>query len=305
MIEHSIWNERHRPPSLDEFIALPETKEKFKKYIKENDIPHLIFAGQAGSGKTTMAKILSKNIECDSLYINASDENGIDVIRDKVKAFASAASFKPLKLVILDEADYLTVNAQAILRNIIETYSRSTRFIFTCNYIEKLIDPLQSRCVVYKLEPPKKEEIAEFVTNILDKENIKYNLKDVAKVISKFYPDIRKTINYLQDASTDGTLKDISTKITNDWKNEIISLLKKPTKDSWTKIREVIVNNDIRDFQELYRELYEVNFNNPEITIVIAESLYKQAFVVDKEINFCACIAKIIELLKSDKLIKG
>ena len=137
--EHTLWIEKFRSQTLDQYICSTELKERLQSFIDQNDIPHLILTGTAGTGKTTLAKLLVNNIKCDYLYINASDENGIETIRDKVKSFASSASFQPLKVVILDEADYLTQQAQAALRNIIEEYSINTRFILTCNYVERLI----------------------------------------------------------------------------------------------------------------------------------------------------------------------
>jgi replication factor C small subunit len=145
-INNTLWVEKYRPDILENYVGNENLKETISKYIEQNDIQNLIFYGPAGTGKTTLAKLLVKNINCDFIYINASDERGIETIRDKVSGFASTMSFKPLKVVILDEADFLTIQAQASLRNVIETFSKSTRFILTCNYIERIIDPLQSRC---------------------------------------------------------------------------------------------------------------------------------------------------------------
>ena len=162
--------------------------------------------GTPGTGKTTLAKLIVNNIYCDFLYINASDERGIDTIRDKVQGFASSASFKPLKIIILDEADFLTIQAQASLRNIIETYSRTTRFILTCNYLERIIDPLQSRCQVLKITPPSKKEVAQHVASILEQESINYELNDLVLVVNKHYPDVRKILNTCQVNTVEGKL---------------------------------------------------------------------------------------------------
>ncbi len=146
--------------TLEDYVGNETIKKSIQQYLNQNDIQNFIFYGPAGTGKTTLAKLIVNNLDCDYLYINASDERGIETIRDKVQGFASVASFKSLKVVILDEADFLTIQAQASLRNIIETYSRTTRFILTCNYVERIIDPLQSRCQVLKIIPPSKQEIA-------------------------------------------------------------------------------------------------------------------------------------------------
>ena len=167
--QHTLWIEKYRSQTLEQYIGNDAVKTRITDCIAKNDIPHFIFAGSAGTGKTTLAKLIVKNIQCDYLYINASDENGIDTIRDKVKGFASTASFQPLKVVILDEADFLTQPAQAALRNIIEEYAINTRFILTCNYIERLIEPLQSRCEIHKLTPPSSKALAIFPFGVLFK----------------------------------------------------------------------------------------------------------------------------------------
>ena len=163
---HYLWTERFRPILLENYIGNEFFKKDIKKWIEEGNIPNIILSGGAGVGKTTSAKLIVQNIDCDFLYLNCSDENGIDTIREKVKTFASSASFKPLKIIILDESDFLTINAQAALRNMIETFSLTTRFIFTCNYFERIIEPIQSRLERYELKPPSKSEVAKFCKNI-------------------------------------------------------------------------------------------------------------------------------------------
>jgi replication factor C small subunit len=298
MKEHTIWNEKFRSNNLNEFVAKEELKSTLQKYIDTNDIPHLLFYGTAGSGKTTISKLLAKNIKCDFKFVNASDENGIDDIRDKVKSFASSASISgKLKIVILDEADFLTINAQAVLRNIIESFSRTTRFILTCNYIERIIEPLQSRCTVFRLEPPSKKEVAAHVVNILKTEKIKYDKNDVITLINNHYPDIRRIINSLQSASVTGTLK-LSDNLSSNYKEEIYNLIINKTEKSWTEIRQIVVDNDLRDFTDIYRFLYENLFETPEIVCIIAEHQYKQAFAVDREINFMAAVNKMLNVKK-------
>jgi len=167
---HTILNEKYRPDTLEGYICKDDVKVKFQEFIDKQDIPHLLFAGKPGAGKTTIAKILVKNIDCDYLYINATDERSMDVMRDKVGSFAAAGSFKPLKIVILDEATHILQASQVVLLNMMETYSLTTRFILTGNYPERLIEPLRSRCQEFDLAPPTKKVVAQHISTILDKQ---------------------------------------------------------------------------------------------------------------------------------------
>ena len=183
--EHTLLVEKYRPTKLENYVGNDQIKKVIKQYLDQNDIQNFLFYGPAGTGKTTLAKLIIKNLDCSYLYINSSDERGIDTIREKVQGFASSASFSPLKVVILDEADFLTIQAQASLRNIIETFSRSTRFILTCNFIERIIDPLQSRCQTFKILPPSKREVALQLRHILDEESIRFYPEDLKVIIDK------------------------------------------------------------------------------------------------------------------------
>ena len=195
IIANSLLNEKYRPLSLDTFVGNENLKKTIQKFLDQNDIVNMLLYGGAGVGKSTLAKLIVHNLDCDSLLINASDERGIETIRDKVQGFASVASFKPLKVVILDEADFLTIQAQASLRNIIETFSRTTRFIMTCNFVERIIDPLQSRCQVLKIIPPTKKDVAKHLAGILDQESIEFEINDLVPLVNQYYPDLRKCIN--------------------------------------------------------------------------------------------------------------
>ncbi len=295
-MQHTLWTEKYRSQTLDQYIGNTELKTTIGSWILKNDIPHLLLYGKAGTGKTTLAKLITQNIDCDMMYINASDENGIDTIRDKVKSFASTSTFRPLKVDILDESDYLTINAQASLRNIIETFSAKTRFILTCNYVERIIEPLQSRCQAFKIETLSKPDIARHIAYILNTEEVKFNPKDLAEIINNYYPDIRKIINVIQQHTVDGklTVTKIDTKFDI---SEVITLLK--SKQAFTSVRQYLVDNNISDFEPMYRALYdELGKDNGLITMTLADYQFKHATVVDKEINFMACIASIINIIK-------
>ena len=308
MKDNTLLVEKYRPTVLQDYVGNEQVKDTIQKYLDQNDIQNFIFYGPAGTGKTTLAKLIVKNLDCDYLYINASDENGIDTIREKVKGFASAASWKGIKVVILDEADFITINGQAALRNVIETFSRSTRFILTCNFIERIIDPIQSRCQVLKIVPPSKLTIAHHLVGILEKENIKYHSKSqIATIVNKNYPDVRKMLNTIQLSTVDGGQNDLYLKIdksvltSNNYTKEVLKELTE-TKN-WIKIRQIIADSGVKDFEELYRLLFEhvsvyAKDREGSIAIILNEHLYQANFRIDKEINIMSAIAKIIETIK-------
>lgn len=302
--EHTIWFEKYRPSSLEEYVGDELLREKLAEYIASQDIPHLLFYGTAGTGKTTAAKILINNIECDSLFINASDERGIDTIRDKVKGFASTMGFSPLKIIVLDEMDAITPDAQRALKNLMEAYAMSTRFILTSNHIERIIDPLISRAQTYKLLPPSKKEIARRLSRILKAENVNYDTETVVSLVNTYYPDLRKIINTAQLQTKDGVLvitpEDLQSKNIS---SSIIILLSGNTALDYklNTIREYIADNKVRDFTQLYSTLYN-NINSyasgkiPQTINAINEGQYKSAFVVDQELNFMATISNILTI---------
>jgi len=242
-------------------------------------------------------------LDCDYLYINASDERGIETIRDKVTSFSSTASFKSIKVVILDEADFLTIQAQASLRNTIETFSRTTRFILTCNFIERIIDPLQSRCQTLKIIPPSKKEVAKHLSNILIDEGIKVDLKDLANIVNKHHPDIRKMLNTIQLSTKDNELVlDESILVSSNYIKQIIEELKQKKTD-FRKLRQIIADSQVRDFEELYRALFDhaseyAIGREGSIAIILNEHQYHSNFRIDKEVNIASALAKIIEIKK-------
>tara|TARA_R110000824_G_scaffold62061_5_gene164566 strand:- start:2845 stop:3771 length:927 start_codon:yes stop_codon:yes gene_type:complete len=302
MIENTLLVEKYRPHTIDEFVGNEFLKEKITNYITEQDIPHLLFFGRPGTGKTTLAKILVRHIDCDYIYINASDENSVDIMRTKIKTFSSSMSLKKMKIVILDESDYITPNAQAALRNIMETFSKITRFILTCNYVDRVIEPIQSRCQEFEIYPPSKSDIAKHIHGILEAERIEYEQNVLAEIINSYYPDLRKIINCIQKQSITGKLLlDKTALMESDYKQKILQLLESPDKKTWRSIRQVVANNKIRDFSLAYRFLYDkvddyASNGAGQVLLTIAQYQHWDAVVVDKEINFMACIISILDV---------
>ena len=302
MSENSLWVEKYRPKDLSTYIGNEHLKSKVKIYLESEDVPHLLLYGKAGTGKTTLAKIVVNNIDCDYMYINASDENKVDDVRNKIKTFASSVGFKSLKVIILDECDYLTPNAQAALRNLMETFSKHCRFILTCNYVERIIDPIQSRCQSYKVVPPSKKEVAQQMVNILKQENCTFELDDIALIVNAGYPDIRRVINSAQRQIVDNKLKiDTTSVIQNNYKLQLLEMLSSNAK--LNDIRKLIADNSISDYSEIYRLLYDEVDNygkgkQAECIMNIAEAQYQDVNVVDKEINFMSLIIRLTRILK-------
>ena len=304
-VNNSLWVEKYRPSKLDEYVGNDHLKQKVADYLESGDVPHLLFFGKAGTGKTTLAKLIVNSIDCDHIVINASDENNVDTVRNKVKGFASTIGFRNSKIVILDEFDYMTPNAQAILRNLMETFSKHCRFILTCNYVEKVIDPIQSRCQTFQIVPPTKKDVAVQISQILGKENVKFELKDLVPIIDSSYPDIRKIINTCQLNSSKGILKvDVSNIMNSDIKIKIVDLLKgkDTTRNKYMKIRQAVADSRIQDFSEIYGYLYEkideyAGDNTSNVILTLSEGQYKDSMVIDKEITFMATIIQVVGIL--------
>ena len=300
--ENTLWVESFRPDTLEGYIGNEHIIEKVKVFIANGDVPHLLFYGTAGTGKTTLAKIIAGSVDADVMYINASDENSVDAVRDKIKRYASTVGFRRWTIIILDEADYLTPNAQAALRNLMETYSKTTRFILTCNYVEKIIDPIQSRCQTFAITPPSKTDVAKRLVQVLEQNEVSYDIKDVAAIINSSYPDIRRAINAAQASVVGGALQlDRASAIQANYMTEILAVLQdsKDKKSAFAKIRQIIADSKVRDFTPLYTFLFDAldDFATGHIgpcILIIAEAQYKDASVVDKEINIMAMFVNLL-----------
>ena len=304
-IKNTLWVEKYRPSKLDSYIGNQHLRSKVKVYIESGDLPHLLLYGRAGTGKTTLAKLLVNNIECDYLYINASDENSVDVVRDKVKNFASTLGFKEMKVIILDECDYITPNAQAALRNLMETFSKNCRFILTCNYVERIIDPIQSRCQSFQIIPPDRKEVAVHLNTILTKEGVKSDIEDIVTIVNGGFPDLRRVINAAQRQVVDGKLViDEGMSIQNDYKNQVLEILKtQDKKNCFKNIRQLLADSKVTDFSDLFRLLFDTvddwgRGHVAECILVLAQYQQSDAVVVDKEINIMAMFIEIIGKVK-------
>jgi len=305
MIEHLLLTEKYRPKTIADCILPERLKTPFQEYVTQNNIPNLLLAGGAGVGKTTVAKAMCEEIGCDYLVINGSDESGIDTFRVKIKNYASAMSLAGgRKVIIIDEADYLNPNStQPALRNAIEEFAGNCSFIFTCNFKNRIIDPLHSRCAVvdFTLKNNEKAQMAtqffKRIQSILRSENIEYEDKVVAELIKKHFPDFRRIINELQRYSQFGKIDSgILAHIVEVSIGDIIKYIKE--KD-FGAIRKWVASNDVDAttfFRKIYDNLYDVlkPQSIPQAVIILADYQYKQAFVADQEINTVACLTELM-----------
>jgi DNA polymerase III delta prime subunit len=303
-MEHLLFTEKYRPKIIVDCILPERLKTPFQEYVNQSKIPNLLLSGGAGVGKTTVAKAMCEEIGADYMIINGSDDNGIDVVRYKIKNFASSMSLTGgRKVIIIDEADYLSPNAQAAFRNSIEEFAGNCSFIFTCNYKNKLIDPLHSRCAVidFTLKNGEKAQMASAffkrIQMILQGENIEYDDKVIAELIKKHFPDFRRVLNELQRYSQFGKIDTgILSQIVDAGITDIIKFIKE--KD-FGAIRKWVASADIDSatfFRKLYDSLYEVlkPQSIPQAVLILADYQYKGAFVADQEINTVACLTELM-----------
>ncbi len=294
-----LFVEKYRPQDLNGFVGDNTVRTKIQEYLKTGKLQNLLLFGPAGTGKTSLAKLIVGQLGADHLYINASDERGIDTIRDKIIPFASSIGFNGLKIVILDESDYLTAQAQATLRNVMESFSASCRFILTCNYLDRIISPLQSRCMAFGITPPSKKEVGQHILQICKSEGINYTKEDLGQVIITHYPDIRKILNTLQGSLKDNQLVlDTKSLKNTDFENKVVAALKNKAK--LNDIRQIIADSGAQQFESLFRCLYdnveEYTTKVGDAIVTIAQYQYEYSFVIDKEICVAAMLNKLLKL---------
>ena len=304
-MEQLLWTEKYRPKKIEDCILPERLKTPFQEYVNQGKIPNLLLAGGAGVGKTTVAKAMCEEIGCDVMVINGSDESGIDTFRTKIKNFASSMSLAGgRKVIIIDEADYLNPNStQPALRNAIEEFAGNCSFIFTCNFKNRIIDPLHSRCAVidFQLKNNEKSQMAaqffKRIQQVLQSENVEFDDKVIAELVKKHFPDFRRVINELQRYSQFGKIDSgILAQIVDVSINDIIKFIKE--KD-FGAIRKWVASNDVDAttfFRKLYDNLYDVlkPQSIPQAVIILADYQYKQAFVADQEINTVACLTELM-----------
>jgi len=305
-MEAFLWVEQYRPKDVESCILPKELKETFVEFVKQGEIPNLILSGSSGVGKTTIAKAMLDQLESTYMMINGSEESGIDVLRTKIKNFASTVSLHGgRKYLIMDEADYLNPQStQPAMRGFMEEFHKNCGFIFTCNYKNRIIPALQSRCSVINFDIPTNEKqklasdfFARTIT-ILEQNQVKYDKRVVAEVINKFFPDWRRVLNELQRYSVSGNIDaGILVNITEINIKELMAAMKEK---EFTNVRRWVVDNldndPVRIFRTLYNSLYDHldGTSIPHAVVILGEYQYKAAFVADQEINMLACLTEIM-----------
>ena len=294
----NLWVEKYRPQTLEGYVGNEVIKNKVLDYLNQGSIQNLLLHGVAGTGKTTLAKLIANNLNCDLLYINASDERGIDTIREKIIPFASSLGFGDVKIVILDEADYITPQAQATLRNTMESFSGNTRFILTCNYLERIISPLQSRCQTLEIKPPSKQDVAWRCVDICKEEKVDIDNIALKTIVNTYYPDIRKIINTIQGSVVNHVVKLDESSLKDDLNEQIIQALS--TQSKLSNIRQILADSGSREFDNLFKALYDniskFTSNEGAAILIIAKYQYEYTFVLEKEICVAAMLNELLNI---------
>jgi DNA polymerase III delta prime subunit len=304
-MEHLLWVEKYRPAKVEDCILPDAIKSTFQEYVNRKEIPNLLLSGTAGVGKTTIAKALCEEVGCDYIIINGSDESGIDVLRTKIKNYASSVSLMGgRKVVIIDEADYLNPNStQPALRGAIEEFASNCSFIFTCNFKNRIIDPIHSRCTVidFKINGSKQKMATQFfkrVEWILQQENVKYDKEVVAAIVTKHFPDNRRILNELQRYSVSGSID--KGMLSNVSDIQLADLLRALKDKDFASARKWVTNNLDNDPARIFRKLYDNLYESlkpqsvPQLVLILAKYQYQAAFVADAEINLIACLTEIM-----------
>jgi DNA polymerase III delta prime subunit len=304
--ESFLWVEKYRPKTIEECVLPDRIKTLFKQISLEGRIPNMILSGGPGMGKTTVAKALCNEVGCDFLMINGSEESGIDVLRTKIRGYASTVSFDGgRKVVILDEADYLNPQStQPALRSFIEEFEKHCSFIMTCNYVNRIIEPLHSRCQTIDFKINKEEKLnvgsnfGKRLYTILDQEEVDYDKKVVAEVLMKHFPDYRRVLNELQKYSKYGNID--SGILSQVSELDLPELMKYMKDKKFNEVRKWVVNNLDNDPQKVYRKIYDIaekyvqTSSIPQLVLILADSQYKSAFAADHELNLVACLVEVM-----------
>lgn len=305
----SLWVEKYRPQTVDEYIGDPDLKQQLRSWIKAGEIPHLLLEGVAGTGKSTAAHILVLNIPCDYIYINASKDNSIETVRTKIYNFCTTTGFENIKIVILDEADRLSAEAQDSLKSIIEQFSKNVRFILTCNTVGRIVEPIRSRLFEIKVVPLSKDQVKTKCLEVLKTEEVDFEDEELTFIINSCYPDIRKTLNTLDNLTINKVLKlnkEFYRLLT--YNKKIVSTFKDVTGgnkyEKVNELRQLLSDSRVKSYNDLFRYLYDnidqykkVNDNLVPLILILADGQLTDVTAPDKEINMISVLIKIVEQL--------